>query len=84
MRNWKSLKKSRSSFACDIFDFTGKFKSTGKTKVCDKCNLNFASDDFLKIQRETRHKIKCDVCDFESGNKESMKEQLTNPRVLQR
>ena len=30
---------------------------TGKTFKCDKCYLSFASDDFLKIRKETTHKI---------------------------
>ena len=54
---------------------------TGKNFECVKCHLKFASDDFLKIHKETTHKVKCELCDFKTGNKESMKEHVENPGI---
>ena len=48
---------------------------------CDKCSLKFASKDFLDIHIGATHKIKCKVCDYETGHKDLLKEHIENPGI---
>ena len=48
---------------------------------CDKCSLKFESKDFLNIHIEATHKIKCKVCDYETGHTDLLKEHIKNPGI---
>ena len=48
---------------------------------CDKCSLKFASKDFLNIHIGATHKIKCKVCDYETGHTDLLKEHIKNPGI---
>ena len=48
---------------------------------CTKCNAKFASEEFLKIHIEATHKIKCDMCEFETGHKDLMMEHNAHPGI---
>ena len=55
-----------------------------ETFSCKQCIQKFSSSNFLQIHVETTHKIKCEICEFETGFKESMKEHKKNPGVFHR
>ena len=51
---------------------------------CKNCNLSFASKKFLEIHSETTHKLKCEVCEYETGLNENMEEHKSNPGIWHR
>ena len=55
--------------------------NSGNIYSCEKCGEKFESKDFLEIRKGATHKTKCDICDFETGHKDMMKEHVENPGI---
>ena len=71
-------------FANKVNDFLKSFNHLNNSEenfICDKCEANFASKEFLKIHIGATHKMKCQSCDFETGHNETMKEHIENPGI---
>ena len=65
-------------------NFADHLNHSQETFSCKQCIQKFSSSNFLQIHVETTHKIKCEICEFETGFEESMKEHKKNPGVFHR
>ena len=71
-------------FANKVNDFLKSFNHLNNSEenfICDKCEANFASKEFLNIHIGATHKLKCQSCNFETGHNETMKEHVENPGI---
>ena len=85
--NQKKSEVRNDDFADKINDFlksVNYLNNSESNHTCEKCSAKFASKDFLEIHIGATHKIKCDVCEFETGHKESMKQHIANPGIWHR
>ena len=55
--------------------------NSNKIFSCHKCSATFASKEFLDIHTGATHKTKCDVCEFETGHNDLMREHIASPGI---
>ena len=78
----KKDEPEKDDFADKINDFlqaVNHLNNSENDYPCEKCSAKFASKEFLEIHKGATHKMKCNMCDYETGHKESMKEHIESP-----
>ena len=71
-------------FTNKINDFLKAMNHLNKSQndySCVKCSETFGSKEFLDIHMGATHKEKCEICEFETGHKDLMKEHIEMPGI---